>query len=86
MNHRTVANVANTSERLAFHRKARLSVWQSLVVRALVVLTLVGVAVGGHWLDREGLRDNIDGEISLLDIVYFTAISRVHDRQQLAQS
>lgn len=75
MNYSTVAKVANTSGRLAFQLKARLTVWQSLVVRALVVLTLVGVAVGGHWLDRTGLRDNVDGDISLLDVVYFTAIT-----------
>ncbi|MGL5839601.1 MAG: potassium channel family protein, partial [Sphingorhabdus sp.] len=28
-----------------------------------------------HWFDREGLKDNHDGAISFLDVVYFTMIS-----------
>jgi voltage-gated potassium channel len=28
-----------------------------------------------HWWDREGLVDNLDGEVSFLDVVYFTMIS-----------
>lgn len=75
MNKNIATDAVNTSEGLAFHLKPRLSVLQSLAVRALVVLALIGVAVVGHWLDRGGLRDNVDGEISLLDVVYFTAIT-----------
>ena len=75
MNKNIATDAVNTSEGLAFHLKPRLSVLQSLAVRALVVLALIGVAVVGHLLDRGGLRDNVDGEISLLDVVYFTAIT-----------
>ena len=28
-----------------------------------------------HWWDRGGLVDNLDGEVSFLDVVYFTMIS-----------
>ncbi len=56
-------------------RAPLLSVWQSLAVRALAVLLLVGIALAGHWVDRAGLKDNVDGEISFIDVVYFTAIT-----------
>lgn len=48
---------------------------RSLLLRALLVFALVGVALAGHWLDRAGLRDNTDGEISFVDVIYFTAIT-----------
>jgi voltage-gated potassium channel len=28
-----------------------------------------------HWFDREGLVDHLDGDVSFLDVVYFTMIS-----------
>lgn len=36
---------------------------------------LLGIALGGHWIDRTGLRDNTDGVTSFIDVVYFTAIT-----------
>ncbi|HEV2748509.1 MAG TPA: potassium channel family protein [Allosphingosinicella sp.] len=56
-------------------RRGRLPVWVSIGWRALFVVGLLGVAVLVHWLERDGLRDNYDGEISFLDVVYFTMIS-----------
>ena len=66
---------ASTSPKLAFQRQPRLSVWQALAVRALFVFGMIGIALGGHWLDRSGLRDNVDGEVSFVDVVYFTAVT-----------
>jgi voltage-gated potassium channel len=59
----------------ALHRKGRLPVWLSITWRALFVVGLLGVAVAVHWFEREGLKDNADGHISFLDVVYFTMIS-----------
>lgn len=56
-------------------RKSTLPVWVSIGWRVLTVLALVGLAIGVHWFDRGGLRDNYDGQISFVDIVYFTMIS-----------
>ncbi|MGA9659316.1 MAG: potassium channel family protein [Asticcacaulis sp.] len=56
-------------------RKTRLNVWQSLWLRAVLVVALLSVAMAGHWFDREGLRDNTDGHVSFSDVVYFTAIT-----------
>lgn len=47
----------------------------TLVARVSAALLLVGIALAGHWLDREGLRDNTDGVVSFLDVVYFTMIT-----------
>lgn len=47
----------------------------SLALRALLVLALIGIALAGHWFDRDGLRDNIDNHVSFIDVVYFTTIT-----------
>lgn len=60
---------------LRLERPDRLGAGGSLLVRALLVLALIGVALAGHLLDREGLRDNIDNHVSFTDVVYFTAIT-----------
>jgi voltage-gated potassium channel len=36
---------------------------------------LIGVLILFHWLEREGLKDNHDGHVSFLDVIYFTMIS-----------
>ncbi|MFD1788904.1 potassium channel family protein [Sphingomonas floccifaciens] len=56
-------------------RKSQLPIWLSIGWRVTAVLGLVGLAVAVHWFDREGLRDNYDGRVSFLDVVYFTMIS-----------
>lgn len=61
--------------RATLRRKSPLPVWLSIGWRILAVLALLSLAVGVHWFDREGLRDTYDGEVSFLDIIYFTAIS-----------
>ncbi len=62
-------------QRPLLRRISPISVWQSLGLRALLVAVLLGIALLGHWIDREGLKDNLDGQVSFLDIVYFTAIT-----------
>jgi len=47
----------------------------SLGFRVLLALGLVGIALAGHWFDRDGLRDNIDNHVSFVDVVYFTVIT-----------
>jgi voltage-gated potassium channel len=56
-------------------RKSTLPVWLSIGWRVLAIVGLLALAIGVHWFDREGLRDNYDGHISFADIVYFTMIS-----------
>ncbi|WP_294260394.1 TrkA family potassium uptake protein [uncultured Sphingomonas sp.] len=56
-------------------RKSRRPVWLSISWRVAAVLTLLGIAIGVHWFDRGGLRDNYDNDVSFIDVVYFTFIS-----------
>lgn len=56
-------------------RKASTPIWVQIGWRVLLVLAMVGLAIAVHWFDREGLRDNYDGSVSFLDVVYFTMIS-----------
>ena len=56
-------------------RKSGLPVWASIGWRVLAVLALLALAVGVHWIERDGLKDSADGHVSFLDILYFTSIS-----------
>jgi voltage-gated potassium channel len=63
------------SSALTLRRESGTPGWRSLVTRLLVVLSLIGVALTAHWLDRKGLHDNVDDEISFPDVLYFTMIT-----------
>ena len=56
-------------------RAVKLPVWGDLGIRLALVFVLVMIVVLIHWFDREGLVDHHDGDISFLDVVYFTMIS-----------
>ena len=56
-------------------RPPRLSPLGSLLLRLSIVVGLIAVAIAGHWFDRAGYRDNLDGSISFTDVLYFTAVT-----------
>lgn len=56
-------------------RAVRIPVWGDLGIRLGLALLLILMVIMIHWWDREGLVDNLDGEVSFLDVVYFTMIS-----------
>ena len=56
-------------------RAAKWPIWADLVTRLGIAFLLIGVVVLVHWIDRAGLKDSHDGQISFLDVVYFTMIS-----------
>ncbi|HEX8553385.1 MAG TPA: potassium channel family protein [Sphingomonas sp.] len=60
---------------VTLHRKSRISAAVTLACRTALALALIGVALAAHWFDRDGLRDNIDGHISFIDVLYFTMIT-----------
>jgi len=62
-------------QRLILHRRSLTSAWLSLLWRVLLAFGLITIALAGHWIDRDGLRDNIDGDISFVDVLYFTMIT-----------
>ncbi|HSD36849.1 MAG TPA: potassium channel family protein [Rhodocyclaceae bacterium] len=48
---------------------------QVLVARCALLFALVTAILVIFWVDRDGLRDQIDGEISFGDVAYFTAVT-----------
>ena len=46
-----------------------------MAIRAGLALGLLVAAFCLLWFDRGGLRDNLDGHLSILDTLYFTAIT-----------
>lgn len=56
-------------------RAIAVPVWADVALRLGAALALVFIVVLIHWFDREGLNDAHDGQISFLDVVYFTMIS-----------
>ena len=62
-------------ELLVLRRKPRIRGWYTLTWRLMALASLLGLLVLFHWLEREGLKDNHDGQVSFLDVIYFTMIS-----------
>jgi len=60
---------------ISLRRQSGMPVWMSLVLRLGLALALIGVALTVNWIDRGGLKDNIDGTITFPDVVYFTMIT-----------
>lgn len=50
-------------------------VWADVGARLGIAFLLMALVVAIHWFGRDGLYDNHDGQISFLDVVYFTMIS-----------
>jgi voltage-gated potassium channel len=62
-------------ESVTLRRKSPLPIWVQIGWRVALVFGLLAFAVLVHWLERDGLRDNLDGHVSFVDVIYFTMIS-----------
>jgi voltage-gated potassium channel len=62
-------------DKATLRRKSPLPIWAQIAWRVALVIGLLAFAIGIHWLEREELRDGLDGHVSFLDVVYFTMIS-----------
>lgn len=51
------------------------SPWWQLGTRLLLAFGLLAVTVLIVWLDRDGYGDNVDGEVDLLDAIYYTTVT-----------
>ncbi len=56
-------------------RAVKIPVWGDLGIRLGMALGLILIVILIHWWDRDGLADNLDGDVSFTDVVYFTMIS-----------
>lgn len=48
---------------------------RTLRVRATIVLLLFALLITVLWFDRNGLKDQVDGEVSFADVIYFTMVT-----------
>ena len=62
-------------EYLFLRRRPALSNWAQFGIRMAIAFGLLALIIGFHWVERDSLRDNIDGHISFADVIYFTMIS-----------
>lgn len=60
---------------LLLRRQSSTGVWAQLAIRLTLAFGLLALIIGFHWLERDSLKDNLDGHISFADIIYFTMIS-----------
>ena len=51
------------------------AVGRLLLVRLMLVIGAIALLVAVLWWDRAGLRDQIDGHISFIDVIYFASVS-----------
>ena len=56
-------------------RALKVPVWADMGLRVAAAMALVMLVAVIHWFDRGGLVDHHDGEVSFLDVFYFTMIS-----------
>jgi len=56
-------------------RRSSLPVWADLAWRVGLVFGLIGLVLLIHWIGRDGLRDNLDNQISFVDVLYFTTVT-----------
>ena len=62
-------------DEITLRRASRLPVGLQIAWRVALVLGLLALAVGVHWIERAGLKDTHDGHVSFVDVIYFTMIS-----------
>lgn len=60
---------------MTLRRNSSLGPWTQFAIRVALMLGLLAFIIGFHWIERDSLRDNYDGHVSLSDIIYFTMIS-----------
>jgi len=60
---------------MTLRRQSRLRPSQQFAMRMAIMIGMIVFIVAFHWIERDSLRDNIDGHISFSDVIYFTMIS-----------
>jgi len=56
-------------------RRSSLPIWADLAWRITLIFLLVAAVLVVHWIERDGLRDNLDNQISFIDVLYFTTVT-----------
>lgn len=56
-------------------RRSSMPVWADLAWRVGLVFGLIALVLLIHWVGRDGLKDNLDDQISFVDVLYFTTVT-----------
>ncbi len=56
-------------------RRSSMPMWADLVWRVTLVFGLIALVLLLHWVGRDGLKDNLDNDISFVDVLYFTTVT-----------
>lgn len=56
-------------------RRSSLPAWMDLAWRVGAIFVLITIVLAIHWIDRDGLKDNLDNHISFIDVLYFTTVT-----------
>ncbi|MET0366328.1 MAG: potassium channel family protein [Sphingobium sp.] len=56
-------------------RRSGLPVWADLAWRVALIVFMVAIVLIVHWVERDGLKDNLDNRISFIDVLYFTTVT-----------
>jgi voltage-gated potassium channel len=67
--------MAGKGELPPLQRRSHSEDWHGLAIRIAIAIGLTMLAFLLLWLDRDGLRDNTDGDLSFTDVIYFTMIT-----------
>jgi len=67
--------MARELEENTLRRKSSLSRWAQFALRMTVLLALLAFILGVHWVERANFKDNLDGHMTFVDVLYFTMIS-----------
>lgn len=51
------------------------SVRRTLAMRAALVLIMYSIVIVAFWIERDGLTDHVDGQLTFVDVVYFSMIT-----------
>jgi voltage-gated potassium channel len=60
---------------MTLRRQARLRPSTQFAIRMSIMIGMIVVIVAFHWIERDSLKDQIDGHVSFSDVIYFTMIS-----------
>ncbi len=60
---------------MTLRRRAPVRPWVQFGIRMAILLAMIVFIVAFHWFERDSLKDNHDGHVSFVDVIYFTMIS-----------
>ena len=61
---------------MTLRRQSRLRPASQFAIRMSIMIGMIIFIVAFHWIERDSLKDQIDGHVSFSDVIYFTMSAR----------